>query len=48
MIRVGMDASHIPHDEWWSIARVLRNIDSNYVAGHFGNGEWVQIQKPWF
>ena len=44
MIRVGMDASHIPHDEWWSIARVLRNIDSNYVAGHFG--KWGMGSNP--
>jgi len=44
MIRVGMDASHIPHAEWQSIAKVLQSVDSNYVSGHFG--KWGMGASP--
>lgn len=44
LIRVGMDASHIPHAEWQSIAKVLQSVDSNYVSGHFG--KWGMGASP--
>ena len=44
LIRVGMDASHIPHAEWQSIAKVLRSVDSTYVAAHFG--KWGMGASP--
>ena len=44
MIRVGMDASHIPHAEWQSIAKVLQSVDPNYVSGHFG--KWGMGASP--
>ena len=47
MIRVGMDASHIPHDEWWSIARVAQHRQQ-LRRRTFWRWEWVQIRNPWF
>tara|TARA_B100000989_G_scaffold58087_1_gene39469 strand:+ start:1228 stop:2646 length:1419 start_codon:yes stop_codon:yes gene_type:complete len=44
LIRVGMDAGHIPHGQWVSIAKLLRNVDSTYVAGHFG--KWGMGASP--
>ena len=36
LIRVGMNTSHIPHGEWPSLPRVLHDLDSTYLAAHFG------------
>ena len=41
----GMDVGHIPHGHWLSIAKLLKDLDSSYMAGHFGNGGWVQALK---
>ena len=35
-IRVSMNVDHIDHKGMTTIPRVLKRIDSNYVAGHFG------------
>lgn len=44
LIRVGMNSSHIQHDEYASIPKVLKEIDSSYVAGHFG--KWGMGSTP--
>jgi len=36
MIRVGMNTSHINHSTDLTIPKQLKNINSNYVAAHFG------------
>ena len=36
LIRVGMNTSHIPHDNWVSLPKALQSIDSTYLAAHFG------------
>lgn len=36
LIRVGMNSNHIDHEEYVSIPKALKEIDSTYVAGHFG------------
>ena len=36
LIRVGMNSSHINHEELVSIPKALKNINNNYVAAHFG------------
>ena len=36
LIRVGMNTSHINHEEIMSIPKVLKQINSNYIAAHFG------------
>ena len=36
MIRVGMNTSHIDHNNPNTIPKILKKIDSNYVAAHFG------------
>jgi len=36
LIRVGMNTSHINHEELVSIPKALKKIDNNYVAAHFG------------
>jgi arylsulfatase A-like enzyme len=36
LIRVGMNSSHIDHVQFASIPKSLKEVDSNYVAGHFG------------
>ena len=44
MIRVGMDVGHIPHGYWLSIAKLLKDLDSSYMAGHFG--KWGMGASP--
>ena len=36
LIRVGMNSSHINHEELMSIPKALKKINNNYVAAHFG------------
>ena len=36
LIRVGMNSSHINHEELVSIPKALKKINNNYVAAHFG------------
>jgi arylsulfatase A-like enzyme len=36
LIRVGMNSNHIRHEDYASIPKSLKKIDSSYVAGHFG------------
>ena len=36
LIRVGMNSSHINHEELVSIPKALKKINNNYIAAHFG------------
>jgi len=45
LIRVGMNTSHIEHDEFISIPKALKKIDNNYVAAHFGKWGIGSIPK---
>jgi arylsulfatase A-like enzyme len=36
LIRVGMNSDHIEHSKFASIPKTLKEIDSSYVAAHFG------------
>lgn len=44
LIRVGMNADHIDHDQGWSVPKALKAVDSLYVAGHFG--KWGMGSSP--
>ena len=44
MIRVGMNTSHINHSTDLTIPKQLKNINSNYVAAHFG--KWAMGAYP--
>ena len=44
LIRVGMNSSHIQHEEYASIPKALKEIDSSYVAAHFG--KWGMGSTP--
>ena len=44
LIRVGMNTDHIPHEEWMSIPRAIKAVDSTYVAAHFG--KWGMGATP--
>ena len=45
LIRVGMNTSHIEHEEFISIPKALKKIDNNYVAAHFGKWGIGSIPK---
>ena len=36
LIRVGMNSDHIPHEEFKSIPKALKEVNPNYVTAHFG------------
>ena len=36
LIRVGMNSDHIPHEQFKSIPKALKEVDSTYVTAHFG------------
>lgn len=44
LIRVGMNSNHIRHGEYASIPKALKEINSTYVAGHFG--KWGMGSTP--
>ena len=45
LIRVGMNSSHINHEELVSIPKALKKINNNYVAAHFGKWGIGSIPK---
>ena len=44
LVRVGMNADHIDHEQGWSVPRALKAVDSLYVAAHFG--KWGMGSSP--
>tara|TARA_B100001287_G_scaffold22567_1_gene16511 strand:+ start:14897 stop:16330 length:1434 start_codon:yes stop_codon:yes gene_type:complete len=44
LIRVGMNSSHINHDEILSIPKALKNINKDYATAHFG--KWGMDSSP--
>ena len=45
LIRVGMNTSHINHEELVSIPKALKKINNEYVAAHFGKWGIGSIPK---
>ena len=44
MIRVGMNTDHINHEDFISIPKALKKINSNYRTAHFG--KWGMGSNP--